>query len=552
MIVIDSYAPNKNQDDILMPNIMQQPGFKQYKRLLSEAPYTEGAQKSLLSGVSTLDDSNYLCWVENSPSNIFKYFHQQGYYTKAYFGPEMFNSQATLAAIDEKIYTNSFPLRYYQERYNYFAQKKKISLIEEKMLLQMTTYFFDAYLEFLTNPEHSCLISEYLNLAVFPQLLKEIRQEYQLFNDKPKKYLAHLLNGGKNNLFIDHFSLNDKMVTASFKQLSLVNSKRFKKFKIANFKQNFWGINLNFKQTNFSWPKIKNHLYFYKYYTFSGSHFLIDEQPKLHKNMLSAYTTINHFCKNWKNEKPTFTYIHLNDVHVNPTFMSFDQSNQELFDQELKETEKCLKQIKSNNLVGDLALLFSKNYVDRQLKKIFDLIDENTLVYITSDHGNPYSSNITRSSFPNNFYLDNYQIPLHIIDLAKKDITFIENYGTSKDILATIIQQANLPIEEKFTGSSLCTDNKEYCLIEYLGGGCPDIVNHEIFFGCLIADFLVCFKVNLFDELGYQHLKECYDLSKDPKQLHVYLMKQDNPIYLKAFQIVQNRLKEVRDNYEKY
>lgn len=124
--------------------------------------------------------------------------------------------------------------------------------------------------------------------------------------------------------------------------------------------------------------------------------------------------------------------------------------------------------------------------------------------------------NPIRNSFVVNLFLENYRIPFIVIGSDKKRC--IEDFCSSKDIPATICDLIDGKIPSQFTGKSILDrKDKEIQIIEYCGGGCPDILRRKLKIAAFDDEYFVGTLCTINDNIN-EHITEIYDLSNDPKQ----------------------------------
>ena len=114
-------------------------------------------------------------------------------------------------------------------------------------------------------------------------------------------------------------------------------------------------------------------------------------------------------------------------------------------------------------------------------------------------------------------YLENYNVPFVITNSGRKNEK-ITKYCSTKDIPATICDIADGNVPAEFAGVSIFDNHEEKIqIIEYCGGGCPDIRRRELKIGAFNSDYFVATQGTLDDGLK---ITEIYDLKQDPLQFH--------------------------------
>ena len=89
------------------------------------------------------------------------------------------------------------------------------------------------------------------------------------------------------------------------------------------------------------------------------------------------------------------------------------------------------------------------------------------------------------------------------------------------DINSTILPILGIK-NHPFSGMNMLSSTKgrEMCLIEYLGPGCPDILNKDIFYSAFDEDYKVGVKIKLNDNDIFENIVDIYDLKNDPNELY--------------------------------
>ena len=107
-------------------------------------------------------------------------------------------------------------------------------------------------------------------------------------------------------------------------------------------------------------------------------------------------------------------------------------------------------------------ILYSMHCSDNYLKDFFanleknELLNENTLILITSDQLYPACTTIAGDKCDNSFAFQLGKIPL--IAITKSDFSFVSQQGSHVDIAPTILDLLNIPIPDYYMGKSLISD----------------------------------------------------------------------------------------------
>ena len=176
---------------------------------------------------------------------------------------------------------------------------------------------------------------------------------------------------------------------------------------------------------------------------------------------------------------------------------------------------------------------------------------DNTSVVITADHGFSYYFSPIREKYVISSYRENYNVPFIICD-KNIEPRLVPNYCSTKDIPSTLLDLAGIKIPKEFKGNSLLKYNGEnYALLEYMGGGCPDIMRRPIILGVRTDDYDVIMDIYINKKFEDNKIKEIYDMKDDPFEYNNL----SNSKYIKKniskeLKILENRYNEIIKQYE--
>ena len=237
------------------------------------------------------------------------------------------------------------------------------------------------------------------------------------------------------------------------------------------------------------------------------------------KNAPSAKTHIDHYI-NWENSrdksKPSFSCIHVDDIHNPEMFFTYDSEDINLIKREISDARDVIEKLPSTyygNITHDLSL----RYMDSKIRYFYEQLEKNgllddTIVVLCADHGFSFAGNPLRDSFVINMYLENYNIPCIITGTDyNKNITTL---CASKDIPVIISSLADgkNPFKDEY--------GCENVFIEYCGGGCPELSKRELKIACFNKEYFVATQAKADATITLADITEVYDLSKDPDQLN--------------------------------
>lgn len=152
----------------------------------------------------------------------------------------------------------------------------------------------------------------------------------------------------------------------------------------------------------------------------------------------------------------------------------------------------------------------------------------------------------------NSCYRENYNVPFIIYD---KDIKprKINKYLATKDIPSTLLSLAGIKIPNEFKGKNLIKfEGRDYALIEYMGGGCPDVRRRPIVLGVRTNNYDVIIDAYINRKFEDNELKEVYDINKDPfEHNNLAKRKQIKVSIEKELAILKKRFDELTSEYNK-
>ena len=530
-------------------------------KVYSEAPYTEAALVSLLCGDNTLDKTGHMKRNLNHKT-ILETFEDNGYeiFSNAY-QPAIYPS-GQMHEFENRFY--NFPFLFSQEwdyRLKYFSEIKDLSNDELNLVVDILNDNFKAWLKYFKDIQSKSksldLIYDTLDLTDFDNSYNILKNEYKNFKKNKSSYAKKVLEL-KNEHILAKIRNYEEMnrVNENFKKKI---QKKYMKFLKKVLYKNFW---LNLKNNRLSFITIKNFLKAKEYkkvirYFINYLNALIDKdllgRLKLYdrvKMVPSLYKMLNHFLdwhENRSNNKPYFAYIHAEDNHFPETFFTYDEENENLLNQEFDEAKKYLARI-NEKYKGSIAYDLSLNYADNTLKRFFEKLDnkkmlDDTIILITADHGFSYYYNPIREQFVTNFYNETYHIPLAIYDKDLKP-KCLDNFFMSKDIFPTLLDLVGLKVSSDIDSKSLLKfDGRDYALIEYMGGGCPDYYRRNLLIGLRNKKVSFVLSIPLNDFSKYKFIT-FFDLEKDP-------MEKNNLIYSRIdINSIQNELKIIEKRFE--
>ena len=542
-------------------------------KMYAQAPYTEAALMCLLGSINTMDNGGYMerfkdktCVLQVFKENGYKVFYNNYY-------PSIYPSY-TAVGYTEKRYIEGFQfshiweyrLKYYSEVYlNNLITEKEFDMLE-KMLkdnLENWLVYFD---KIKNNDIETKLLNQNIDKTDLDLNIGLLKKEIYKFDLCPRKFLEELfIEKESHPLFsIKTFEMTDKIHDDIFRKSVIKKYKnifdRINKLNIkSNIKNNKFPIKKFLKsivRRDFNCTKgliagYKNSLFDKDLYDRISNHY------DCFKAQRSFYTVSQELIE-WidtNKEKDWMAYVHVDDAHFNENFFTYDSKDEKVIDSDFKRVNEYLDHLPKNykgSITYDLSLL----YCDNTISNIFMFLEkegllDNTNIVITADHGFSYYFSPIREKYVISSYRENYNVPFLIYN---KDISpkMINAYCSTMDIPTTLLDLAGLNIPTKFKGKSLLKYNgQDYALLEYMGGGCPDIKRRPVILGVRTDDYDVIMEVYLKKSFVDNEIKEVYDIKSDPLE-HENLIshKGIEKKMKKEIRILEKRFNELVKEYE--
>lgn len=555
------------------------------KNFYSEAPFTEAALMATFSGQHTLSNGGYINKFEDTQMNLFKYYYEKGYDTYYNVFPNYWDMNK-FPELTHPAYTSGpyfstvglYRLKYYSDRikggYQLCKEDYRNIEINLKLIIGALKVFFEDYLE--EKSERFELIDEENFKEIDVQEQKRILdEELCKLCESPQEYVDNYFEKGEKHVL---------QTIAKVRQKRIYNSKIWYDYlntEYADFLERAieFERKCNNKNLNISFKYLLNkigiflkskdledakNIYrylrnFYKITLKRNELRTFDENGELQKDLPSAKRTFRYYLQKLEqrqDENPFLVKIHVDDCHFHPIYFSYDIEEKDVVDKEMAILKEYLEKLDSR-YEGSIAYDFSLLYMDHCIEEFISGLEkmdllENTTIVITADHGYSYSKRYTRENFVNNFYRENYHIPMFIYD---KDIVhqIDEGIHSSVDIIPSLINVTDGECSEaRFEGESVfCNEQKKYVLSEYMGMGCPDFVSRNAFLGIRTEEFVVIYSVSINGDFKDGYIECLFDIKKDPEQYvnlrnHKSVVKKVEPL----LEILKVRHSEIKESYQ--
>lgn len=542
-------------------------------KMYSEAPYTEAALMSLLSSVDTMDSGGYMermknvrCVLEDFQENKYKTFFCNYY-------PSIYPSNM-IRGYNERKYIDGFHFSHIWEyRFKYFSElylENKTTNKENEMLINLLKDNLEAWLEYLEKIKNKNIETSMLNDCIdtknIDKTINQLKKEYKKFTTNKEEYLTALFKEKEEHtLFkINEYKMSDKIRNDETRKQIMNNYKdTFKKIEKINFKRNILNNKFPYKKLFNTLIKrdiktAKGLLAGYKNSLFDKDLYdRIAPNFDLFKDQRSFYTVSNELI-NWidKNkDTPWMSYVHIDDAHYTESFFTYDTEDIELVNEEFKRINNYLDKV-PKDYKGSIAYDLSLLYCDNIIKGIYEYLEknkllDNTYIVITADHGFSYYFSPVREKYVISNYKENYNVPFIIYG---KDIKpkLIEGFCSTKDVPTTLLSLVGIKKHKQYKGNNLLTSNgEEYSLLEYMGGGCPDIKRRPINLGVKTDNYSVTVDAYINKTFEDIIIKEVYNLNKDPYE-HINLSNKKNikNNISRELDILNKRFSELKKQYK--
>ena len=516
-------------------------------KLYSHGPYTDAATHSLFTGRDCLDDFGYFFKLNTAPIHHYKAFHDAGYETYDFNYPFYIIGDDVAKYIDHSIYSNGFIYgsewggiyAYYHD----IIKERPLDDDEHLLLKARIAVMFESWKRYLTDaltkPEAMMHHKEILKTYDAKAALDTLVAEEAKFNQAPIAYIDEFIAQGKEHVLVN---LDNSGIETYIDNDFIDNyiEKKYGKFldKIAwnNFRANVWKNMPSLKRVLYGLKRyIKTHnsdnLLFLQNYLGSLTTISLMRKRWKKKGWQNQHTahTIYHsgleLLKNRKNDKPFYIFFDVEEPHNDIAFFSYDTQDKQVIDEEMAIMQQYVDEL-STNFKGNLLYLLSLRYSDYQLQKCCEELKrmglwDTTTILVVADHGSSYTFNPIHNRRVNCFDDECYHIPMLIHHPGGKGVE-ITSYQYSKDVLPTFMDVLGLKPCKEFKGRSMLreTEPRPFVTSEYMGPGCPDMLKRKIWFSARDKEFLVAYKVGVYEDFDEGELSEVYDLTRDPEGIY--------------------------------
>lgn len=516
-------------------------------KLYSHGPYTDAAKTSLFTGRNCLDDFGYFFRENSSPITDFKLFHDEGYETYCFSYPFWLYGENMRKYIDHQVYTAGFVFgsewnglfHYYSDLY----KTRDLTNDEETLLCARLKVFFDSYIWYLEDMsrrgDSAKLYGKCMDDFDFDNSLAIINDEFQKFKTDEVAYAKDFISQGLAHPLANLDTTRiDTIISRDFlEQIVAENKSFYKKIKRNNIKANWIQSipslrRLLFGVRRYLKTKDKTHLTFCANYLLGLTPFDVmrkrwgkpdwQNDNTIHTILEAGLDSIEKHDRS----KPFYMYLNTDDPHNNIAMFAYDTQNKDIIDDEIRVLKEYTEQL-GTDFKGSLLYFLSLRYVDYEIERFCDKLKKmglwnNTTLLVLSDHGSSYTFAPLHNARVNCFDDECYHIPMLLRHPGFSGVE-INTYQNSKDIFPTVCDLVGIAKPKEFSGYSMLDSNrpiKDYVMTEYMGPGCPDMSGRRMWLSIRDKNYIVAYKVGIFEPFEEGELAEVYDLKKDPDALY--------------------------------
>ncbi len=566
-----------------------------FKQMYSSGPYTEAAMMELMAGYRTLDNNSFIANLAYAPETIFEAFARAGYETYATilsFGDyKSFLRGVTAPCVEggpsyHEIYYGR--IRFYGEQYRQKTLPEAKYGIMEKLMADYFEAAVDFFQRLLQNDRSVVHLKRPGRTdEAIKKRLELVQREQDFFRRDRRAYIVALMEKGRNHiLFQAEWGASWNQTEKFRKDLNALiqayqpTIRRMKKLQkqgnrryIGHIVKNtaaqlalaFKAAGTLIKTHTFNIPRLKEAvgaplLELSIYSDLLIRRVFAEDADLTHfKNVHCAKDMYRHFLDWYDHDrdrtKPFFSYIHVDDIHLNPIPFSWGGDEKTLADEfaYMKTYVDKLDDRYHGNILYDLGI----RHVDHKIAAFFDelkrrnALDDTTIV-VTADHGYYYSYTHFRNDSIGNLFCENFHIPFILHEAGQTKGRKDDGLRAQRDIPYTLVTEIlKRQPHASWNGENVQTSAGRPCvLLEYPGRGSPDLDEKVLFFACFDKRYKIVVKARLTQKLTKDRITEIYDRQVDPTDGENRLGKAyDQACVDELYAVIERRFEELRKTY---
>ena len=547
------------------------------KKAFSQGPYTEAGIMGLMYGRNPLEKGAYLSGMQEWEGSVYKLFHDAGYNIfTSYFGS---HTPPELMIYGQYVYAQNYLTpyfsRYLKGKLDYYVEILKNTSLDIKDVIAIKIFLQNHFNSMLlwhsnlaekndfTGEYQPCIPENEKRREYIKFWKKEVEREYNKFCKNYKTYIENIFKNYKNHFLTTNcdvigLPLNSTVINQR-KWVGREYKELFKEIKIKNRRYFLKNNQIPYLEIIKSLKNKRQKTAEYVYRTYQACN-CFDISKMVSINLPQICSSSRAFIRSFKdwnnlnkeNSNPFFVYLHFDEFHRPLSFYSQDIMDRELIKNEMREASNYVSSL-SQNYKGNIGFDLAAQYIDSCIEELYSYLQkenllDNTILVITADHGSSNFGGEIRHTLTNNFYPEQYHIPLIIHGL--NEVKELNSYVDIKDIPYTILKKCNLKIPNSFSGKNILDKKGTSTCVEYLGTGVPDLLRRPVLYQ--YRDDNIAYLIQGDLEQKKVELLEVYDLAHDQFQ-HKNIVKKidraEKENYILKF---CNRLKEIKEDYENW
>lgn len=516
----------------------------QLTNVFSQAPFTEGATYGLYSGQNALDGTSYMFCLRDVPRTMGEVFRDNGYrtHTNVTSYPHL---QGFMRGFDRSVFaTDGAPELIWDYRLRYFAElhaRGALDASDHEVITDLVTDNFvvgQAYLRAICDetPESAYVLSMVSDRERAAKTHDFLVAQEKLFRADKSGYVRQLLDQQKAHPLFAEYAVHYDPVDPAFRDYvtkkmrwfvarSFLRSSRFAlrnqqspENAVKEATRYLLGLARKGKLRRLA-KELGKHVTVHP-----RTWFDVDLKERFRpwhgiKSGLDHVRGVLESSARTEPDQPVFVLSHVDGLHIPFRYLSTELADRDLFERELQTMERYLANVDPRSPYL-MSYDYTLCYLDEKVREFVEGLQasglwNDTAFIIGADHGNSFTGATRRKNTVNNFYDENYHIPLAITG-GSIPPRRIEGLGSSVDILTTLTSLLGLKEEVVGDGMSLTKGSRDIITMEHYGSGCPDWRRRGKNIAARSESFKVMYTGEDPDRFDPRNIREIYDLAADP------------------------------------